>query len=247
MNSPSTSRSQDPKNHAADPPTKLLGWSMIAMSVASALGFVVLSIAFEFPAILREPGAKVLEKYIENMSTIRPTYWMLGMTGLVLICIASEIGRILSPYAPGPARLASVSGAATGVFWSLGYTRWPIAVPYLADMYQAGDQKQAADLYGLLNRYAGMTVGEHLGFMMMGVFAVSLALALRKAGIGPKWFFPVGIFAGVFIAVTAAEQYNGSELLGALNGAANSIWFIWLIAIGVVLIRRSGNLAKAQR
>jgi hypothetical protein len=233
-------------NPAADPPTRLLGLSIILMSIASALGFVILSIAFDFPAILREPGGVVLEKYIENMSTIRPTYWMLGMTGLVLICVASELGRILSPYAPGPARLAAVSGVATGVFWSLGYTRWPIAMPYLAEMYQTGDKTSAVELYGLLNRYAGMTVGEHLGFIMMGVFAIATAIALRKAGIGPKWFYPVGIFAGVLIAVTAAEQYNGSELLGAVNGAANSIWFIWLIAIGVVLIRRSGNLPKVK-
>jgi Domain of unknown function (DUF4386) len=241
----------DPRNlsltqqQIGDPPTRLLGTTLIAFSLASALGFVVLMSAFDFPAILREPGGTVLEKYIANMSTIRPTYWMLGMTGLVLIGIASELGRVLSPYAPGPARLVSLSGAATGVFWALGYTRWPIAVPYLADMYQTGDKTRAAELYGLLNRYAGMTVGEHLGFIMMGVFAVALSLALRTAGIGPKWLFPVGMFAGILIAVTAAEQYNGSELLGAVNGAANSIWFLWLLAIGVILIRRSGNLSKA--
>jgi hypothetical protein len=211
MNTPEPRTPLRSQQLVGSPPTKFLGWSIIAMSVASALGFVVLSIAFDFPAILREPGERVLEKYIENTSTIRPTYWMLAMTGLALVCIAAELGRVLSPYSPGPARLVGVSGAATGVFWALGYMRWPITVPYLADLYKTGDKTRAAELYGLINRYAGMTVGEHLGFIMMGVFAIALATALRDASIGPKWFFPVGIFAGILIAVTAAEQYNGSE------------------------------------
>ena len=46
--------------------------------------------------------------------------------------------------------------------------------------------------------------------------------------------------AGVSAAITSYEQYdNNVPLLGELNGAANSIWFLWLLSLGVVLIRRS--------
>jgi Domain of unknown function (DUF4386) len=230
---------------------RLLGWTMIAFGLVTSVAIGVLSAVFEFPDVLRRPGGEVLALYAKNANVVRPTYWLLGMTGLVLIGIAVELGRFLTPFAEGPARLVSGFGVATGVFWSLGYTRWPIAVPYLSDMYQTGDpakKERAAELYGLLNRYAGMTVGEHLGFITMGVFAVALAVGLRRGGVGPRWLLPVGVFGGVLIAITSFEQYNPDlEILGALNGLANTVWFLWMIAIGVVLLRRSsGRKASAS-
>ncbi len=224
---------------------RLLGMTIIVFGLVTSAAFGILSAVFEFPDVLRRPGAEVLEMYAENASVVRPTYWLLAMTGLVLVGIAVELGRFLMPFAEGPARLVSGFGVATGVFWSLGYTRWPIAVPYLSEMYQSGDaakKERAAELYGLLNRYAGMTVGEHLGFITMGVFAIALAIGLRRGGIGPRWLFPVGIFAGVLIAITSYEQYNpDATVLGALNGLANTVWFLWMIAIGVVLLRRTSR------
>jgi Domain of unknown function (DUF4386) len=224
---------------------RALGVTMIGFGIVTSIAIGVLSAVFNFPEILRLSGGEALTLYAENVETVRPVYWLLGMTGLVLIGISVELGRLLTPLAPGAARLVSGFGVATGVFWSLGYTRWPIAVPFLSEMYASGDAAQkerATDLYELLNRYAGMTVGEHLGFITMGVFAIALAYGLRRAGIGPKWFFPVGIFGGVLIAITSYEQYDPDvALLGALNGLANTVWFVWLVAIGVVLIRRSSN------
>jgi hypothetical protein len=219
-------------------PTRLLGLTLILFSITTSVAFGVLSAVFEFPDVLRRPGGEVLDLYAENASVIRPTYWVLGMTGLVLIGISIELGRLLSERAPGPSRLVSSFGIATGIFWSLGYTRWPIAVPYLVELNKTGDKEQAANLYGLLNRYAGMTVGEHLGFITMGIFAIALAVGLRRSNIGPKWLFPVGIFGGGLIAITAYEQYDTSvTILGALNGLANTVWFLWLLALGIVLLR----------
>lgn len=230
----------------ADPPTKLLGWTIIGLSAATAVGFVVLSAIFSFPDILRDPAETVLPLFAKNAGTVRPTYWMLMVSSLALICVSPELGRILSRYAPGPARLVSGSGVATGVFWALGYSRWPIAIPTVSKLYASGETTRASDMYDVLNKYSGMTVGEHLGFLMMGVFAIALAVALRKAGIGPKWFYPVGIFSGILIAATAYEQYNNIEVIGQINGGANTIWFIWFAAIGWVLIKRSGKLVKTK-
>lgn len=226
---------------------RLLAWTIIVFGLVTSAAFGMLSAVFEFPDILRRPGTEVLEKYAENASVVRPTYWLLGMTGLVLIGISVELGRFLTPIAEGPARLVSGFGVATGIFWSLGYTRWPVAVPFLSDMYKSGDaaeKQRASELYGMLNRYAGMTVGEHLGFIAMGVFAIALAIGLRRGNVGPRWFLPVGVFAGVLIAITSYEQYNPDvAALGALNGLANTVWFLWMIAIGVVLLRRSKQSA----
>jgi Domain of unknown function (DUF4386) len=223
---------------------RLLGRTLVAFSAATATCFAILSTVFKFPDVLRDTADNVLPLYAEKASIVRPTYWILAMTGLVLIACAVELGRLLAPYAAGPARLVSGFGVATGVFWSLGYSRWPIAVPYLSDLYRTGNKERASELYELLNRYAGMTVGEHLGFICMGVFGVALAVGLRRAGFGPKWLYGLGVFSGGFIAVTAYEQYNNdAEIFGILNGVANTFWFIWLGIIGFKLARRGLNSA----
>jgi Domain of unknown function (DUF4386) len=219
-------------------PTRLLGFTLIVFSVVSSIAFGILSAVFEFPDILREGADKVLPLFAEKSSMVRPVYWLLAMSGLVLIALSVQLGQILRTRAPGSSRLLTAFGIATGVFWSLGYARWPITMPYLSKLYQTGDKQRASELYELLNHYAGMTVGEHLGFISMGVFAIALAVALRRSGIGPKAMFPIGIVAGVLIAVTAFEQYDPSiTVLGPLNGLANTIWFLWLLALGVVLVR----------
>jgi hypothetical protein len=221
-------------------PTRALGWTMIALAVLTGLGFTILSSVFEFPDILRQDGDTVLPLFADNADVVRPTYWMLAMTGPLLIAISVTLGRLLATAAPGPSDLVAGFGSATGVLWALGYARWPITMPYLADLHRHGDQQRASELYELLNRYAGMTVGEHLGFITMGLFAIALAVALRRAGLGPPWLALAGIGVGLLIAVTAYEQYdNGAEILGLLNGVANTVWFLWLAAIGVVLVRRS--------
>jgi hypothetical protein len=223
---------------------RALGIGLIAFSLVTSAAIGVLSAVFEFPDILRRPGSEVLPKYSDNASIVRPMYWLLAMTGLALIALSVELGRLLATRASGPARMVTGFGVATGVFWSLGYARWPIAVPYLADLYKNGDKERAGELYELLNRYAGMTVGEHLGFITMGVFAIALAFGLKQAGIGPKWMFPVGLVGGALIAITAYEQYNpDATIFGALNGLANTIWFVWLLALGVVLVRAKSTPA----
>jgi Domain of unknown function (DUF4386) len=247
MNSVQPKQSTAGSSQIGDPSTGILGWTIIALSAATALGFIILSAVFNFPEVLRNPAKDVLPLYAADASTIRPTYWLLMVASLALICVSPELGRILSRHAPGPARLVSGSGVATGVFWALGYSRWSIAMPFVSKLWQSGETTRAGDMYEVLNKYAGMTVGEHLGFLMMGVFAIALAVALRTSGIGPKWFFPVGVFSGILIAATAYEQYNNIEWIGMVNGVANTIWFIWFAAIGWVLIRRSGNLAKVVR
>ncbi len=237
---PSSNASVHNQNAPEFPPVpiRLIGATLVIFAVVSSIAFGILSVSFSFPGILRESADEVLPLFAQNESTIKPTYWILAMSGLVLIAISAELGRLLAARAPGPSRIVTAFGIATGVFWSLGYARWPIAMPYLSNLHQTGNKERASELYELLNRYAGMTVGEHLGFVSMGVFAVALAIGLRQAGIGPKWMFFVGIGGGVLIAITAYEQYNPSaEIFGALNGLANTIWFLWLLALGVVLLR----------
>ncbi len=219
-----------------------LAAALIALNVVTIAGFVTLSAVFDFPEILRADPGEVLPLFLENSGLVRTAYWALAMTGFLLAAAAVGLSRMLRSRGGGTAAdLVGGFGVMTGIFWAIGYIRWPILMPYLADRYPTS-KDDAATLYEFANRYGGMAIGEHLGFIAMGAFAIALAIAWRRANLGARWLTPVGVFAGVFIAVTGYEQLDTSQdLLGALNGAANTIWFLWLLAMAIVLLRHREN------
>jgi hypothetical protein len=83
-------------------------------------------------------------------------------------------------------------------FQVLGWVRWPLTVPFLSASYadrvaSPAHREAVAASYDVLNRYAGTAVGEFLGWLFQGVWAVAVAvLVLRAAGL-PRWFGGVGL------------------------------------------------------
>ena len=80
---------------------------------------------------------------------------------------------------------ASASVAAFGVVGAfarmLGWVRWPTTVPRLADAWSdpgatATSREATAAAYDVLNGYAGAALGEHLGWLLQGIWAVGVAV-----------------------------------------------------------------------
>ncbi len=96
--------------------------------------------------------------YRERLS---PSLWT-----VIGAAVAAPMAALV--FAPIDTTLALVAGVLGGAFRMMGFFRWPIAVPYLAEQMAAAPTEEmrsvVALLEGLINRYAGMTIGEHLGF-----------------------------------------------------------------------------------
>jgi Domain of unknown function (DUF4386) len=221
-------------------PTRILGWCMIIVFLFAGIGIGTLTATFNFPDVLRATTANTLPLYLKNEVAIRASYWLLAMSGLIFAGIAAAFRRSFAHRGGGASDLAGTFGVLTGIFWALGFIRWAVTVPYLATRYANDPTSDAVNtMHEVLNRYAGMAVGEHLGFLTMGAFAIFASIAWRRAELGARWITPLGYFAGIFIAVTAGEQVATSlRILGDLNGPANVVWFAWLAAMGTVLVRR---------
>lgn len=221
-------------------PARALGWGMIIIFLLAGIGIGTLSASFNFPEVLHATTADTLPLYLENEAAIRAAYWILAMSGLIFAGTAAAFRRSFAHRGGGASDLAGTFGVLTGIFWALGFIRWAVTVPYLATRYAKDPTSDALDtMHQVLNRYAGMAVGEHLGFLTMGAFAIFASIAWRKADLGARWITPLGYFAGVFIAITAGEQVATSlRILGDLNGPANVVWFAWLAAMGTVLVKR---------
>jgi len=129
-----------------------------------------------------------------------------------------------------------------GAFQLMGFMRWPIAVPYLAEQManapSAEVQSTVALLEGLLNRYAGMVIGEHLGFLAQGAWTILVSLAMFRGRLFAWPYGFVGLLLGLLIAVSAFEQLGGPfEAIGFLSAPASAAWLGWLLMCGVSLTR----------
>ncbi|RIV17790.1 DUF4386 domain-containing protein [Fibrisoma montanum] len=204
----------------------------------------VLSSSFRFPDILREPAAAALPLFSANQSIIVPAYYVFMLSGLLYLPISVLIRKQFTGTATRSLLDLLVGlGIATALFQAIGFCRWLFAVPYLAKTYEqaAGNaplRASVALLYDTLNRYAGMTIGEHLGFVAMGSWTICLALVLSKTG-APQWLRGGGILIGALIILSVAEHFGTawSGFFGLVNFIANALWTVWLLVLAVRIIR----------
>jgi hypothetical protein len=121
-------------------------------------------------------------------------------------------------------------------------------VPFLAQTYLASDASEAQRvtaslLFEAFNRYAGLGVGEHLGYLTTSLWTLLIAVVLVRTEVLPRWLGVVGGVLALGIAAGLAEP-AGWPLGGAINAASYLAWAIWLVTIGVLLLIGRGSPAR---
>jgi hypothetical protein len=207
--------------------------------------FALLGKRFEYPDILRRPASEVLERFRAGGSGLILLWWTLMLSGLLLIAGAVLLGQVLGFGFIVP--VATTIGVLAGFVQTLGLLRWVYVVPGLARAYtdpSAGpDQKEVtAAIFRALHQYVGVGVGEHLGYLLTGLWSLLVGIAVIGDGTAlPVWLGWPGIVIGAGLVVASAEFLGPNEERGwRLAGAAIPIlyvaWSFWLLAMGVALI-----------
>ncbi|GAB2583384.1 DUF4386 domain-containing protein [Spirosoma areae] len=207
-------------------------------SVVAPVG--LLSAYFRFPDILREPASVALPLFAANASVIVPAYYVFMLSALLFLPLSYAFSAVLKPDGSSALRGALIgTGVATAIFQAIGFSRWVFIIPFLAEQYgqQPTQQPTIALLYETINRYAGMTIGEHLGFLVMGCWTILLALLLLRSRVVKRWFAVLGLPIGAGLLVSTGEHFGGplAELYGTINFVANTGWSVWLLGIGAWL------------
>jgi hypothetical protein len=128
---------------------------------------------------------------------------------------------------------------------TLGFLRWPFLVPHLAQAYlepgaSEAQRAAAAMVFEAFHRYAGMAVGDHLGYLSTAVWTFLVALLMLRAPLFGRWLGMSRMLLALGIASGLLEP-AGWELAGTVNALSYLAWAVWLIAVGVlVLVRQSG-------
>jgi hypothetical protein len=140
-----------------------------------------------------------------------------------------------------------VFGVVAGLAQTLGFLRWPFLVPHLAQAYLASGASEAqraaaALVFEAFHRYAGMAVGEHLGYLSTSVWTFLVALLMLRAPLFGRWLGLSGMLLALGVATGLLEP-AGWELAGTINAFSYLAWALWLIVVGVVLLVRRSDRA----
>ncbi len=222
------------------------GALLVASAGLAAAGAIILSVTFGWPDVLDEGAAVALPAFAAQEGWV--TYgFLLELVSSVLLVLAAiglaaAVGRgdVLT-------RSITVFGIAGALFQILGWVRWPLVVPGLAERYLDPTTDETTRIsvgttYDLLNAYAGGALGEHLGWLFQCVWAIGVAVLVARAVGLPAWFGWFGLISAVaWTMLIVPEPYVDALSSDAVSFVAfnvYTVWFVWVLVLGVLLALR---------
>lgn len=226
---------------------RLTAFILVAHIAAMFAGFTILAGVFQFPEVLRFPASERLALFRAHQDVIVPTYWMLAMTGFSQIFIAALLSRRFGAKAGSAAALALVFGIIAGFGQAMGFGRWAILVPWLAErmadpaLSDAGRETLAL-IEGAFNRFAGMLVGEHLSNIAWGFWLFFTGVAIRRGDVFDKRIGTVAMALSLLFGLLAAEQLGlEGPILPVLTDYGFPVLALIHFALAWQLVRREGD------
>lgn len=211
--------------------------------------FNVLVSVFEFPDILRQTAVYRLTLFAEKSAIVVPVYYLLALTGFTQIILSVMLYQSFSNKKSNLALMMMIFGILTGIFQVLGFIRWAIVVPYFVEaMNNNMPMETIAFVEGTLNRYAGMAIGEHLGFLAQAAWTTMLGALMLRHKLFDRRLGWVGIIIGIFTFLMSMEPLGGFwTMFGELSWPVNGAWYIWLIVVAISLLRTDAQTQTGMK
>lgn len=222
------------------------GVLLMVMPVAFNAAFAGLAAKFDYPDILRRPSHEILQRFRDGGPGLVLLWWSFATTAVLLAPASIVLSSALEGADSTLLALGSAAGVLAAVVQFLGLIRWPFLVPYLARM--ASDPKatqarmEAVDIvFQSFNRYLGVAVGEHLGYLFSGAWSILAGVAMMQSTAVPGWLGTVGIVVGGVLALCSLEfvgpfEPKGFRLAAVLTPVTYIVWSLWLVVVGVFLL-----------
>jgi hypothetical protein len=220
---------------------------LIAVPIAFNVAFLELGRAFDYPNILRKEPDEILRRFAAGGPGLLWRWQALLASALAMLPLAALLAVVLDA---GPALTvpAIVVGAAAALVQSIGLVRWPFAVPELARRYVAAEGADAEAtrrtievVFATLHRLFGVGIGEHLGYLLTGLWTLLVAASILSTAVIPGWLGVIGLPIGAALLVGTLEfsgsnERDGWPLAGTIVPIAYIAWSLWLVALGVLLL-----------
>lgn len=216
---------------------KSTGALLIIVPLVFTLMFTLLGSSFEYPDILRKPVGHVLERFTAGGSGLVALWYGMFASALFFTALPVLVRRMY-PERSLFLDLGVTFGVLAGLVQALGFARWVFLVPALAATNADPTSSEATRaavtvVFDAFNRYAGMGIGEHLGYLFTALWTLTVALPLiscsRILGVTGV-IFAIGILAGLL-------EPAGFALAGTINAISYIAWSVWMVVLGVTVWR----------
>jgi uncharacterized protein DUF4386 len=226
---------------------RVAGLLLVFVVIAFNALFAWLAARFDYPYILRRPTSEVLGRFRLGGSRLILVWWAFALLALLIAPLAVLLAHALGEADETVLAVGSTIGVLAGIVQFLGLVRWPFLVPHLARIAADPDagaaRQEAVDVvFQSLNRYLGVAIGEHAGYLLTGTWSLFIGIAmLQDSTTVPGWIGFPGLVIGPVMMLCSLEfvgrfEPSGWKLAGALTPIAYIAWSIWLAATGVALI-----------
>ena len=218
----------------------LTGLLLIIVPVAFNVAFFLLQRAFEYPDILRKPTDHILRRFKEGGASLRLLWYAFTFSAVLFTPVPVMVQQVFQPDVPWYLAVGTTIGVLAGAVQFLGLIRWPFLVPSLADMYTQPEATKATRdsvevVFQAFHRYAGVAIGEHLGYIFTSTWTILLSIALIQTNVVSPWFGWLGLIPAIGVLFGVFEE-TGFKAAGAINAISYILWSVWLIAFGIALL-----------
>ena len=226
---------------------KTIGILFISGAIALLIPYTALTMIFDYPGVLRFETPVILSRFHQGGSALIWTWFAFAVTGIPLIPAYIKLGQKIENHS-SLARIATTLGVAGLLVQMIGLLRWTFVVPMLADMYvnSPDEATKAASIvsFKTIHQFGGVILGEHLGQLLTITWTVLISIVFYKIKLVPKWINWFGFISAFIYFLAQAELFatvNKDFPVWEMAGFIGStLWLVWLITIGIVLIRKQG-------
>jgi hypothetical protein len=226
----------DPGPTASRQAALLGGWALITAAVGFIAVFAYLAVNFGYPDVLDAPAADVFPHLLALGPPGRSVWIIYAL--LPLLLVPAGIGAVAEWRATAPNVMsgALVLAVVAAVSMLVGLARWPTLHWELAQAYSGASPDTRAVLDAVFagaNLYLGNFIGELLGELSLNGFFLLSAIAMLKARRAVLGYS--GLVVGSIGLIAALR--NVTTVVGPVAEANNLLLPIWLIVLGIVLVR----------
>lgn len=219
---------------------------LIALPIAFNAAFAALAKTFDYPNILRRPTGEILERFRAGGAGLVLLWWGFAMTAVLFAPLAVLLASTLGDADPVLLATGATIGVLAAAVQFLGLIRWPFLVPYLARADAEPDATQARRdaidvVFQSFNRYLGVAVGEHLGFLLTGAWSIFVGFAILQSAALHPFVGIAGTLIGAVLVVCSLEfvgpfERSGWRVAAALTPFTYIAWSLWLVVVGIALL-----------
>lgn len=201
----------------------------------------ILGAAINWPDSLNEPAEIVLRSIFEQADAVRLGYFSYLIYSVLFFPVIAFSVRVAAADDKSDVfiRMALGFGAVSALARTIGIIRWLVAMPALAEAYNAPGvsaqtQESIAITYNMLNNFGG-SIGEILGVSMFASLAMLMIaiVVFRNKGL-PQWTGYFSLVSVVALLVPALEIFGVDP--GIFLTLSVGVMQFWFLSVGVYLL-----------